>query len=231
MASVLRDYSSHDQDDDLVSGLSPKESLAASRGVTPTLPVVRCVGQDSNLGTPSGRDLESLAFDRAWLPTRGRAETAVRKTFPVSMRLSYEPRLFRVGQLRGRKGASMVQYFTKAFFDELASRLNADPDWGKKAAAITAKIVLTCTDRNASFLVDIQGGRVAVHDVAPDVPADFKFEGTYEAWTQLGKGEKDFQGLVLGGKIRFRGSMPKVMALMGPLSRITQLAQQVPKEF
>src|SRR5213594_4946071 len=146
-----------------------------------------CVGQDSNLGTPSGRDLESLAFDRAWLPTRGRAETAVRKTFPVSMRLSYEPRLFRVGQLRGRKGASMVQYFTKAFFDELASRLNADPDWGKKAAAITAKIVLTCTDRTASFLVDIQGGRVVVHDVAPDVPADFKFEGTYEAWTQLGK--------------------------------------------
>src|SRR3989442_12742803 len=30
-----------------------------------------CVGQDSNLGTPSGRDLESLAFDQAWLPTRG----------------------------------------------------------------------------------------------------------------------------------------------------------------
>src|SRR3989454_1005097 len=46
---------------------------------------IRCVGQDSNLGTPSGRDLESLAFDRAWLPTRGRAETAVRKTFPVSI--------------------------------------------------------------------------------------------------------------------------------------------------
>ena len=44
-----------------------------------------CVGQDSNLGTPAGRDLESLAFDRAWLPTRGRAETAVRKTFRVSV--------------------------------------------------------------------------------------------------------------------------------------------------
>jgi len=136
-----------------------------------------------------------------------------------------------VGLLRGGNGASMVQYFTKAFFDELAGRLNADAEWGKKAAAIVAKIVLTCTDRNASFLLDIQNGRVAVHDVAPDVPADFKFEGTYEAWTQLGKGEKDFQGLVLGGRIRFRGSMPKVMALMGPLSRITQIAQQVPKEF
>ena len=132
---------------------------------------------------------------------------------------------------RAARAASMVQYFTKAFFDEIAGRLNVDPEWGKKAATITAKIVLTCTDRNASFLVDIQGGKVAVHEVAPDVPADFKFEGAYDAWMQLGKGERDFQGLVLGGKIRFRGSMPKVMALMGPLGRITQLAQQVPKEF
>src|SRR3989454_3662877 len=186
----------------------------------------RCVGQDSNLGTPSGRDLESLAFDRAWLPTRARAEAAVRKTFPVSIATLIRTEAFSGWPASGPQGASMVQYFTKAFFDELASRLNADPDWGKKAAAIAAKIVLTCTDRNASFLVDIQGGRVAVHDVAPDVPADFKFEGTYEAWTQLGKGEKDFQGLVLGGKIRFRGSMPKVMALMGPPSRITPPAQQ-----
>src|SRR5437867_4531246 len=105
MASVLRDYSSHDQDDDLVSGLSPKESLAASRGVTPTLPVVRCVGQDSNLGTPSGRDLESLAFDRAWLPTRGRAPTAVRKTFRVSVaRKTHHPSLFPSGRLPGREG-------------------------------------------------------------------------------------------------------------------------------
>src|SRR2546425_2925361 len=132
---------------------------------------------------------------------------------------------------RAARAASMVQYFTKAFFDEIASRLNADPEWGKKAAAITAKIVLTCTDRSASFLVDIQGGKVAVQEVAPGVHADFKFEGAYDAWMQLGKGERDFQGLVLGGKIRFRGSMPKVMALMGPLGRITQLAQQVPKEF
>ena len=190
------------------------------------------MGQDSNLGTPAGRDLESLAFDRAWLPTRGRAETAVRKTFRVSVACGRAIRAFFLwADFRGARAASTVQYFTKAFFDEVASRLNLDPEWGKKAAAITAKIVLTCTDRNASFLVDIQGGKVAVHEVAPDIPADFKFEGAYDAWMQLGKGERDFQGLVLGGKIRFRGSMPKVMALMGPLGRITQLAQQVPKEF
>ena len=125
----------------------------------------------------------------------------------------------------------MVQYFSKAFFDEVASRLNADPEWAKGATALTTKIVLTCTDRNASFLLDIVGGKVSASAVPPDVPADFKFEGTYDAWTLLGRGERDFQGLVLGGKIRFRGSMPKIMALTGQLNRITQVAQQVPKEF
>ncbi len=125
----------------------------------------------------------------------------------------------------------MVQYFTKAFFDEVVARLNADPEWAKKVATITAKVVLTCFDRKTSFLLDVQGGRVASSEVAADVPADFKFEGNYDSWVQLGKGEKDFQSLVMGGKIRFRGSMPKIMALMGPLNRITLVAQQVPKEF
>ncbi|HKZ88692.1 MAG TPA: SCP2 sterol-binding domain-containing protein [Thermoplasmata archaeon] len=128
-------------------------------------------------------------------------------------------------------GTTMVQYFTTAFFEELASRLNADPDWTKKAGNITAKLVLTCADRKQSFLLDIQAGKVSSSEVAPDVPADFKFEGNYDAWSTLGRGEKDFQSLVMGGKLRFRGSMPKIMAIMGQMNRITALAQQIPKEF
>src|SRR2546425_176963 len=81
--------------------------------------------------------------------SRSRAGRTIRAFFPY-------------GDFRAARAASVVQYFTKAFFDEIASRLNADPEWGKKAAAITAKIVLTSTDRNASFLVDIQGGKVTV---------------------------------------------------------------------
>ncbi len=125
----------------------------------------------------------------------------------------------------------MTRYFTEEFFDEVANLLNADPDWSKKAAAITARVVLTCVDRNASFLIDVANGKVSSSEVAADVPADFKFEGNYDAWTQLGKGEKDFQSLVMGGKIRFRGSMPKIMALMEVLTRITAVARDVPKDF
>jgi len=125
----------------------------------------------------------------------------------------------------------MVQYFTMAFFDELAARVNADPEWTKKASNITAKLVFTVTDRQQSNMLDIQAGKVASREVAADTPADFKFEGPYDAWVQLGKAEKDFQTLVITGKIKFRGSMPKMMGMLGQLNRITALAQQMPKEF
>ena len=125
----------------------------------------------------------------------------------------------------------MVAFFSNEYFSELATRLQKDPDWVKGAAKVTAKLMMTVTDRNEAHLFDIVAGNVTVRATKPDEPADFKFEGPYDAWTQLGRGERDFQGLVLGGKIRFRGSMPKIMALTGQLNRITQVAQQVPKEF
>ena len=125
----------------------------------------------------------------------------------------------------------MTQYFTAPFFEEVARRLNADPEWSKKAAAVSAKVVLTCVDRNASFLLDVVNGLVTSTPVGPDLPADFKFEGNYEAWTQLGRGERDLQSLVMGGKIRFRGSLPKIMGLMGVLNRVAVISREIPKDF
>ncbi len=86
----------------------------------------------------------------------------------------------------------MVQYFSKEFFDELANALNADPEWVKKAAPLTFKTVITITDRGKSYLLDVVAGRVAASETAPDVPADFKFDGPYDSWVILGKGEKDW---------------------------------------
>ncbi len=125
----------------------------------------------------------------------------------------------------------MVQYFSKEFFDDLANALNADPEWVKKAAPLTFKTVITITDRGKSYLLDVVSGRVSASESAPDVPADFKFDGPYDSWVILGKGEKDFQSLVMSGKVKFRGSMPKVMGMMGQWNRLIKLAQGLPKEF
>ncbi len=125
----------------------------------------------------------------------------------------------------------MVQYFSKEFFDALANALNADAEWLKKTTNQSFKSIITITDRSKSFFLDVANGKVNVNETAPDVPADFKFEGPYDSWTILGRGEKDFQSLVMAGKVKFRGSMPKVMGLMGAWNRLIKVAQGLPKEF
>lgn len=125
----------------------------------------------------------------------------------------------------------MVQYFSKEFFDQLAASLNTDAEWVKKTTGQSFKTIITITDRAKSFFLDVAGGKVAVTETAPDAPADFKFEGPYDSWVILGRGEKDFQSLVMTGKVKFRGSMPKVMGLMGAWNRLIKVAQGLPKEF
>ncbi len=124
----------------------------------------------------------------------------------------------------------MVQFFSDAFFAELATRLQKDPEWMKGAAKVTAKVMMTVTDRNEAHLLDIQAGNVSVRAAKPDEPADFKFEGIYETWVRLGKERKDLNSLVLQGKIRFRGSLAKLIPLQGVLVRIEAVARDIPAE-
>ncbi len=125
----------------------------------------------------------------------------------------------------------MVQYFSEAFFSEVAHRLASDEDWNKNAAKVTAKIMLTATDAGSSLLLDVQGGRMTVRTSAADEPADFKFEAPMEQWARLGKGERDLQTLVLQGKIKFRGALAKLVPLQPALFRIEAVSRAIPKEF
>ena len=124
-----------------------------------------------------------------------------------------------------------VQFYTKAFFEELARRLNEDADWARWGKALTARIHCTAIDLKRSFLIDIKKGRVATKEAKPDTPANYKFEGKYEAWMALCKGESELQQLIMAGKIRFTGSMPDLMGLAGPLNRIVMVARSFPKTF
>ncbi len=125
----------------------------------------------------------------------------------------------------------MAQFFTKEFFEDLSTRLNGDEEWKKKSGGLTTKIVATCTDRDFSALLDIQDGTVEVREVPTDEPADFKFEGNYAAWQKTAQGEADLQTMVMMGKIKFKGSLSKIMAMMGQLGRLTAVLREIPKEF
>ena len=125
----------------------------------------------------------------------------------------------------------VVQFYTKAFFEELARRLNEDADWAKWGKALNTKIVCTAIDVKRSFLIDIRKGRVSTKEATPDTAANYKFEGKYETWAALCKGEAELQKLIMAGKIRFTGPMPELMGLAGPLNRIVMVARSFPKTF
>lgn len=125
----------------------------------------------------------------------------------------------------------MIQFYTAEFFAEIARRLNADSEWGKSMAGKTFRMVCSAPDKKRSFLIAVNGGRVATSEAAPDTRADYRFEGRYDAWVGLCKGEAEMDGLIQQGKIRLAGSMSDVMGLMGPLNKIVLTARSFPKAF
>ncbi|MCJ2531050.1 MAG: SCP2 sterol-binding domain-containing protein [Candidatus Thermoplasmatota archaeon] len=125
----------------------------------------------------------------------------------------------------------MAKFFTEQYFQDLAARLNADTEWRKKAEGITSRIVTTVSDRGISALLDIQNGEVKASQVDADTPADFKFEADYDVWKASAQGEGDLTTLVMTGRMRFRGSMSKIMAMMTPLNRLTEILRDLPKDF
>jgi len=125
----------------------------------------------------------------------------------------------------------IMRYFSLEFFEELARRLNADAEWNKRASTLTARITLTVTDRGASFMVDIADGTVSAKAVKAEDPADFKFEGPYEIWAKIAKRLTDFNTAVITGKMKFRGSLPKIMGIQPQLTRLIAIASEIPADL
>lgn len=125
----------------------------------------------------------------------------------------------------------MVRFYTEAFFAELGRRLNEDETWRRTAHGVRLRIVCSAVDLRRAFLIDIRDGRVTTDVAGPDTATDFRFEGRYEDWMHLCKGEAELDRLVQVGKMRVAGSMPALMGLMGVLNRIVVVARSFPKEF
>lgn len=120
-----------------------------------------------------------------------------------------------------------MQYFSEEYFRELALRLNADADWGKKAAATPMKVLLTVSDMASSYMLEVANGIVTPKKATAEDPADFKFEAPYEVWGRIALGQTDFNTAVLTGKMKFKGSLPKILALQPQMTRLTQVASAI----
>lgn len=120
-----------------------------------------------------------------------------------------------------------VPFFTRGFFDEVATRLNADPEWRTLAEKFSTRVVVTCVDRNASYLLEVVNGHVVARDATPETVADFRFEAEHAAWIEVMRGQADYYPLVRAHRMKFRGSVLRLRLKMAPLDRMTFAAQRV----
>ena len=125
----------------------------------------------------------------------------------------------------------MVKFYTEEFFHELARRLSEDKKWMPQAAAHPVRFVCSAHDVKRSFLVAIEEGRVVTEPASPSTPAKFRFEGPYDAWARLCKGDVEFERLVETGTIRVTGPMAELMSMFGVLNHVVLTARAFPKEF
>ena len=125
----------------------------------------------------------------------------------------------------------MAKYFTEEYFKEVELKLTADPKWQQDTKGIKTTILLSAPDRSALFLIKVEDGVTAISKTEPGVSVEFSFEGTYDVWTKVAKGEVDLQSAVLKGQLKFRGSITKILFYKDRFTRITDVIRTVPVEF
>jgi putative sterol carrier protein len=125
----------------------------------------------------------------------------------------------------------MAKYFTEEYFKEVEQKLAADPKWQQDTKGIKTTILLNSPDINALYLIKVEDGVTTISKTEPGVTVEFSFEGPYEVWTKVAKGEVDFQSAVLKGQLKFRGSITKILFYKDRFTRIAEIIRAVPVEF
>ena len=125
----------------------------------------------------------------------------------------------------------MAKYFSEEFFKEVEVKLGTDTTWQQATKGVKSTIKLSTTDQGTNFLLTIEEGATRIGKTDAAMQAEFSFEGTYEAWSKVAKGEVDLQSAVLKGHLRFRGSITKILFYKDRFVRIADVMKSVPLEF
>ncbi|MDA4131868.1 MAG: SCP2 sterol-binding domain-containing protein [Thaumarchaeota archaeon] len=125
----------------------------------------------------------------------------------------------------------MVKYFTEEYFKDVENKLVADPKWLEDTKGVKTTILLGATDQGAAFLLKVEDGVTSISKAEAGTAAEFTFEGSYDTWTKVAKGEVDLQSAVLKGLLKFRGSITKILFYKNRFVRIAEVIRAVPVDF
>lgn len=113
-----------------------------------------------------------------------------------------------------------MQFWTEEFFQEAATLLNADPRVKDSIGGIVTTILADSSDIGRAFLIKVDGGVVSVSSASGGTPAEFSFAAPYQEWVSIVRDSLNIRGEVLKSRVKFRGSMPKMLLYLGRVSRM-----------
>ncbi len=125
----------------------------------------------------------------------------------------------------------MAKFLSDEYFALVQTALSQDGKWTESTKNFKSSIALNVSDIGQNYLLSVDNGTTTLQKVAPGAAADFSFDGTYEAWTKVAKGELDIQAAVLRGQLKFKGSLTKVLMYKDKLMRVAEILRDVPKEY
>ena len=127
----------------------------------------------------------------------------------------------------------MVKLFSPEFYAQLQDDLSNDPKWQEGTKGLKTSIKLTSTGPGGSstYLLRVEDGKTTIAQSEPAAQAEFSFDGAYETWVKVAKGEIDFQSAVLKGVLKFKGSITKILLYRDRFMRIAEVMRAIPVEI
>jgi|SRR5208337_349075 len=125
----------------------------------------------------------------------------------------------------------MAKFLSDEYFSQVQVALSQDQKWLESTKSIKTTIAFNATDIGQNYVLTVENGVTTLQKVAAGTPVEFSFDGTYDAWTKVVKGEVDIQTAVLKGQLRFKGSINKILMYKDRFNRVAEVMRDVPKEF
>lgn len=126
----------------------------------------------------------------------------------------------------------MVQYASPEYFEALASALNEDATFQQKTASVKAELLFVTKERPDGFLLKVDHGKASVAQVpAATTNAEFTFTADYPTWVSNHRDGHTLEKLIMTGKVKLKGSIPRIMTLKNQLGIIDQKAKTIPAEY
>jgi putative sterol carrier protein len=125
----------------------------------------------------------------------------------------------------------MAKFLSDEYFSQVQAALSTDQKWLESTKSVKTSIAFNATDIGQNYVLTVENGVSTLQKVAAGTPVEFSFDGTYDTWSKVVKGEMDIQSAVLKGQLRFKGSITKILMYKDRLNRISEVMRDVPKEF